>query len=77
MKAVYDPKQDILQISLQPSSLVQETTQISPGLVLDYDEDGHLIGIEIRRASEKVDDPQVFEHQIGQADTNKPVAMGT
>ena len=50
MKVIYDPDQDILQIALV-SAVIEETTQISPGLVLDYDEDGQVIGLEIRKVS--------------------------
>lgn len=71
MKVVYDSDQDILQISLN-ESVIEETTQIAPGLILDYDEDGHLIGLEIKRASQKVDDPYLLTYQVGPANTNKP-----
>jgi len=56
MKVVYDPDKDILQIAFV-TTVIEETTQIAPGLVLDYDEDGQVIGLEIRKASTKVDSP--------------------
>ncbi|MEM0979756.1 MAG: DUF2283 domain-containing protein, partial [Cyanobacteria bacterium P01_H01_bin.58] len=34
MKVVYDPDKDILQIALV-STVIEETAQIAPGLVLD------------------------------------------
>lgn len=71
MKVVYDPDKDILQISLR-KSLVEETTQIAPGLILDYDEDGAVIGLEVRKASQKMDDPQAIAYSIGAADESKP-----
>ncbi|MGB3670308.1 MAG: DUF2283 domain-containing protein, partial [Phormidesmis sp.] len=45
MKIVYDSEKDILQISFR-QCVVEETTQITPGFVLDYDEDGKVIGLE-------------------------------
>lgn len=75
MKVVYDPDKDILQIAFV-SAVIEETTQISPGLVLDYDEDGQVIGLEIRRASIKTDSPYAISFNIGQANLNKPVAGG-
>lgn len=71
MKVVYDPEKDILQISLVPHS-VEETTQIAPGIVLDYDEDGQVVGMELRKASKRVDDPYAIAYQVGAANTEKP-----
>jgi uncharacterized protein YuzE len=72
MKVVYDPDKDILQISLV-STVIEETAQIAPGLVLDYDEDGHVIGIEIRRASMRTDSPYAISFNVGNANLSKPL----
>lgn len=71
MKVIYDPRRDLLQISFVESP-VEETTQIAPGLVLDYDEDGNLAGLELRKASQKVDNPYALSFLIGEANANKP-----
>ncbi|NET10940.1 MAG: DUF2283 domain-containing protein [Merismopedia sp. SIO2A8] len=71
MKIIYDPNKDILQISLIQGP-VEETTQISPGLVLDYDEDGHVMGLELRKASKRVENPYAIAYQVGEADMTKP-----
>ncbi len=73
MKVIYDSDKDILQISFN-GALIEETTQIAPGLILDYDEDGNVIGLELRRASKKVDDPYAITYQVGAADSDKPPA---
>ncbi len=73
MKIVYDSDKDILQISFQPR-IVEETTQIAPGLVLDYDEDGKVIGLELRNASKKVDNPYEMLYLVDKANDNKPMA---
>ncbi|MBE9031675.1 DUF2283 domain-containing protein [filamentous cyanobacterium LEGE 11480] len=70
MKIVYDPEKDILQISFT-EVLVEETTQIAPGLVLDYDENGAVIGLELRKASKKMSNPYSFAYSVGPADENK------
>ncbi|MEL6385323.1 MAG: DUF2283 domain-containing protein [Cyanobacteria bacterium J06626_18] len=72
MKVVYDPDQDILQIALV-ATVIEETAQIAPGLVLDYDEDGQVIGLEIRKASTKMDSPYAISFNVGQANLNKPL----
>ena len=53
MKLNYHPDTDSLYIDLseQPSA---ESREISEGVVLDYDQDGNLVGIDIDNASAKV-----------------------
>jgi uncharacterized protein YuzE len=75
MKVLYDPEKDILQISFNLSS-IEETAQLAPGLVLDYDEDGNVIGIELRQASQKVDDPYAIAYLVGKCNSNKPPLKG-
>lgn len=71
MKVVYDSDKDILQIAFI-TTVIEETTQIAPGLVLDYDEDGTVVGVEIRKASTKVDNPYSIAYLVGEANVNKP-----
>jgi uncharacterized protein YuzE len=54
MKIKYDKEADVLYIRL--SSLeVSESDQEKPGIILDYAENGEIVGIEILMASKKVD----------------------
>jgi uncharacterized protein YuzE len=71
MKVVYDPDKDILQITFI-ETIIEETAQIAPGLVLDYDEDGNVIGLELRKASNKVDSPYAISYVVGEANMDKP-----
>lgn len=71
MKIVYDPDRDIMQIAFGGGKAA-ETTQIAPGLILDYDDDGKVIGLEIRKASHKLDNPYSVTYLVGIADVNKP-----
>ena len=54
MKLNYHPETDSLYIDLseQPSA---ESREISEGVVLDYDAQGNLVGIDIDNASRKVE----------------------
>ncbi|NGP51982.1 MULTISPECIES: DUF2283 domain-containing protein [Chromatiales] len=54
MKLSYHAETDSLYIDLsdRPSA---ESREISEGVVLDYDSDGQLVGIDIDNASAKVD----------------------
>jgi uncharacterized protein YuzE len=71
MKVVYDPEKDILQITFI-ETIIEETAQIAPGLVLDYDEDGNVIGLELRKASTKMDNPYAIAYLVGEANMDKP-----
>lgn len=53
MKLNYHPDTDSLYIDLseRPSA---ESREVSAGIVLDYDTDGNLVGIDIDNASRKV-----------------------
>ena len=53
MKLNYHPETDSLYIDLSAKTSV-ETREISEGVLLDYDVDGHLVGIDIDNASNKV-----------------------
>jgi uncharacterized protein YuzE len=71
MKVVYDPEKDILQVTFI-ETIIEETAQIAPGLVLDYDEDGNVIGLELRKASTKMDNPYTISYVVGEANMDKP-----
>jgi uncharacterized protein YuzE len=53
MKLNYYPETDSLYIDLSEKSRV-ESKEISEGIVLDYDAEGNLVGIDIDNASTKV-----------------------
>ncbi len=54
MRLNYCPETDSLYIDLSEQTSV-ESREISEGVVLDYDADGNLVGIDIDNASVKVE----------------------
>jgi uncharacterized protein YuzE len=54
MKVNYHPETDSLYIDLSEQPSV-ESREVSEGVVLDYDESGNLVGIDIDNASRKVE----------------------
>ena len=54
MKLNYHPDSDSLYIDLSEQTSV-ESREISAGVVLDYDVEGNLVGIDIDNASNKVE----------------------
>jgi uncharacterized protein YuzE len=63
MKLKYYPDTDSLYIDLssKPSA---ESRVISEGVVLDYDAEGNLVGIDIDNASRKVDLKEITINKI-------------
>ncbi len=52
MRFKYYPETDTLYIELKETPSV-ESEEIADGVVLDYDNSGEIVGIEIERASER------------------------
>ena len=53
MKFNYYPETDSLYIDLSSKTSI-ESQEISEGIILDYDEKGNVVGIDIDNASKKV-----------------------
>lgn len=60
MKIIYDPDVDVLRIRLTDAP-IKESDEEKPGLILDYDENGAVVGFEILNASKSVSNPRSVE----------------
>ena len=56
----YDATVDVLRILLSDKT-VFESDEDKPGVILDYDEAGNLVGVEILDASYRTDNPRLVE----------------
>ena len=63
MKLNYHPETDSLYIDLSERPSV-ESREISEGVVLDYDADGNLVGIDIDHASQKLNLRELVTNHI-------------
>ena len=54
MKVSYDPRTDSLTIILLENSRVAESDEDKPGIILDYDDQGNLVSLEILDASKRL-----------------------
>ena len=63
MKLKYYRETDSLYIDLS-SKPSKESKEISEGIVLDYDADGNLVGIDIDNASRKIDLKEIIISKI-------------
>ncbi|MBM3888821.1 MAG: DUF2283 domain-containing protein [Verrucomicrobia bacterium] len=74
MKVTYDPEVDVLRILLS-SVPIEESDEDKPGVILDYDKDGNVVGLEILDASQRMENPQVMEYAIASKES-PPMAAG-
>jgi uncharacterized protein YuzE len=63
MKLNYYAETDSLYIDLSEKTSV-ESREISNGIVLDYDDKGNLVGIDIDNASKKVQLKELFLNKL-------------
>jgi uncharacterized protein YuzE len=63
MKVMYDPKTDSLTVILKEGVRVAESDEDKPGVILDYDDEGNLLSLEILDASRRVTDARKIEYQ--------------
>jgi uncharacterized protein YuzE len=56
MRIVYRREHDTMRITLKPDASYAESEEVAPGVVVDFDEAGNAISLEVYdAASEKVD----------------------
>lgn len=63
MKATYDARTDTLSIILKADAVVAESDEDKPGIILDYDQHGDLVSLEILDASTRVTEAHRFEFE--------------
>ena len=63
MKVTYDPEVDVLRI-LFSNSPIEESDEDKPGVILDYDKDGNIVGLELLDASKRMENPRSLEYAV-------------
>lgn len=63
MKFFYDRKSDSLYLGLSENKEYRDSVEAAPGVVLDFDESGRLLGIDLERASRLVDVSNLELHE--------------
>ena len=53
MKVTYDPEVDVLHV-LFSNAPIEESDEDKPGVILDYDKDGNVVGVEILDAQKRL-----------------------
>ena len=63
MKVTYDPEVDVLRV-LFNNNIIEESDEDKPGIILDYDKDGNIVGLEILDASQRMENPLSLEFAV-------------
>ncbi len=63
MKVIYDQAADTLTIILTENPIA-ESDEDKPGVILDYDDKGNLVSLEILDASRRVNIPSKIEYEV-------------
>jgi uncharacterized protein YuzE len=64
VKVSYDPRTDTISLILKENATVAESDEDKPGVILDYDDEGDLVSMEILDASRRVTEAKKMEFQI-------------
>jgi uncharacterized protein YuzE len=63
MKVIYDPEVDVLRVLFRDAP-VEESDEDKPGIILDYDKDGNVVGLEVLNASQRVENPRGVDYAV-------------
>ena len=63
MKVLYDSKTDTVSVILKVDARVVESDEVRPGVILDYDQEGQVVSLEILEASRRVTDADKVEFE--------------
>jgi uncharacterized protein YuzE len=59
----YNPDVDVLRILFR-NAPIEESDEDKPGIVLGYNKEGNLVGLEVLNASQRVDSPRGLEYSV-------------
>ena len=61
MKVHFDDKSDAVFIRLDETKKIFESQEVEKGIILDFDENGEVIGIEILKVKDRISGDQLKE----------------
>ena len=63
MKVTYDPEVDVLRIVFRDVT-IEQSDEDKPGVILDYDKEGNIVGLEVLNASQRVENPRGVDYAV-------------
>ena len=63
MKVTYDQETDCLRIIFNDDD-IEESDEDKPGVIIDYDKLGNIVGLEVLDASTRIANPRALEYAV-------------
>ena len=63
MKVTYDQEADVLRIMLNDEE-IRDSDEDKLGVIIDYDDQGDVVGFEILDASKRIANPRTIEYAV-------------
>ncbi|PYJ25054.1 MAG: hypothetical protein DME91_05890 [Verrucomicrobia bacterium] len=63
MKVTYDSEVDVLRILFR-NAPIEESDEDKPGVILDYDKEGNIVGLEVLNASQRIENPRALDYAV-------------
>jgi len=63
MKIQYDEKADAIYIRLDPSNII-ESQEVQPGIIMDFNAENQVVGIEILRVKKRIPESELKQMQF-------------
>ena len=63
MKVTCDSEVDVLRVLFRDTP-IEESDEDKPGVILDYDKEGNIVGLEVLNASQRVENPRGVEYAV-------------
>jgi uncharacterized protein YuzE len=67
MKIIYDQKTDTMTVILK-ESIIEESDEAKSGIIIDYDNQGDIVSIEILDAKKRITQPTQVIYQLAEKD---------
>lgn len=63
MKVTYDTEVDVLRILFRDAP-IEESDENKPGVILDYDKDSNVVGLEVLNPSQRIENPRGVDYAV-------------
>ena len=63
MKVNDDAETDVLRILFRQTA-VEDSDEDKPGVILGYDKNGNIVGLEVLDASKRIENPKAVEYTV-------------
>jgi uncharacterized protein YuzE len=63
MKVTYDPEVDVPRILFRDAQ-IEESDEDKPGVIIDYDKGGNIVGLAVLNASRRIENPRGVDYTV-------------